>query len=71
MDSAYDHLQEEILPRKEDGIEDGQANQSLNDEFQEAYKAVANSPWGATIGGLWGTVKKAVSITPAIRLGWL
>ena len=73
MDSAYDHIQEENFPKdpeptspKAPGTEDaagaeGQAPPvTLNDEFQEAYKAMASSPWGMKIGGLWGTVKKAV-----------
>ncbi|KAF2670429.1 BSD-domain-containing protein [Microthyrium microscopicum] len=55
MDSAYDHIQEENFPKDPDTP----TQASLNTEFQEAYQAVANSPWGATLGGLWGTVKKA------------
>ncbi|KEF52469.1 uncharacterized protein A1O9_11311 [Exophiala aquamarina CBS 119918] len=32
--------------------------QNLQTEFQETFKAFSNSPWGATLGGLWGNVKK-------------
>ena len=32
--------------------------QSLQSEFQETFKAFSNSPWGATLGGFWGNVKK-------------
>jgi len=32
--------------------------QNLQTEFQETFKAFSNSPWGATLGGFWGNVKK-------------
>jgi hypothetical protein len=63
MDAAYDHIQEETFPEDEEGkVHDKVAGEdpSLNEEFQEAYKAISNSPWGARLGGLWGTVKKQV-----------
>jgi hypothetical protein len=63
MDAAYDHIQEENFPEDEEGkVQDKSAEKeaSLNSEFQEAYKAISNSPWGARIGGLWGSVKKQV-----------
>jgi hypothetical protein len=63
MDAAYDHIQEEIFPEDEEGkVHDKAAGEepSLNSEFQEAYKAISNSPWGARLGGIWGTVKKQV-----------
>lgn len=63
MDVAYDHIQEETL------TDDNQASSSsdkkptqppptLNAEFQDAYRAFSNSPWGARIGGFLGNVVK-------------
>lgn len=67
MDLAYDHIVEESLPKEDDGKkrrEGGsgaeQAQQSLNAEFQDAYKAFSASPWGAKIGGFFGNVVKQV-----------
>lgn len=34
---------------------------SLNKDFQEAYKAISSSPWGAKLGGFFGSVVKQVS----------
>jgi hypothetical protein len=70
MDVAYDHIQEETFPKDEDGKdrEPTAEHTPLNVEFQEAYQAVANSPWGATLGGLWGSVKKQVRVTSPLRL---
>jgi hypothetical protein len=68
MDAAYDQIvQEETLPKEGEVAQEGEAAQeaaaapSLNTELKEAYDAVASSPWAATLGGFWGTVKKAVS----------
>ncbi|KUI55627.1 hypothetical protein VP1G_03090 [Cytospora mali] len=62
MDLAYDHIVEESLPKEEDGKRKAsgaeQTQQSLNDEIQDAYKAFSASPWGAKIGGFFGTVVK-------------
>ncbi|KAJ4312417.1 hypothetical protein N0V84_009953 [Fusarium piperis] len=64
MDLAYDHIQEDVYAKKPEGSEskDGskpeQAQSSLNEDFQEAYKALSNSPWGARIGGFLGNVVK-------------
>lgn len=65
MDLAYDHIVEESLPREDDGKirnNDGleQTQNSLNAEIQDAYKAFSASPWGAKIGGFFGTVVKQV-----------
>jgi hypothetical protein len=63
MDAAYDHIQEETFPEDVEGKVHNEAageEASLNTEFQEAYKAISNSPWGARLGGLWGTVRKQV-----------
>lgn len=63
MDIAYDHIQEENFKEGEKKEESSNSTQNnLSQEFQEAYNAVSNSPWGARIGGLWGTVKKQVCI---------
>jgi hypothetical protein len=69
MDVAYDHIQEDTFPNDESGKpkETSAEPTTLNDEFQEAYQAVANSPWGARLGGLWGTVKKQVGISSTDR----
>lgn len=69
MDLAYDHIVEESLPREDDGKRSAgstgaeQTQQSLNAEIQDAYKAFSASPWGAKIGGFFGTVVKQVEMT--------
>lgn len=65
MDLAYDHIVEESLPREDDGKKQRnegaeQTQNSLNAEIQDAYKAFSASPWGAKIGGFFGTVVKQV-----------
>lgn len=68
MDLAYDHIVEESLPKEEDGKRNktsGSAEQtqnSLNAEFQDAYKAFSASPWGAKLGGFFGNVVKQVRL---------
>lgn len=66
MDLAYDHIVEESLPKEDDGKRKNsgveQTQQSLNDEIQDAYKAFSASPWGAKIGGFFGTVVKQVCL---------
>ncbi|KAG8629031.1 hypothetical protein KVT40_002896 [Elsinoe batatas] len=60
MDVAYDHIQEEALAADESSRaerKDGDRPAGLNAEFQEAFKAVSASPWGARLGGLWGSVR--------------
>lgn len=34
------------------------ARQSLQTELQETFQAFSNTTWGATLGGLWGNVRK-------------
>lgn len=61
MDVAYDHIQEEVLSPDEAAKkeEDSKRKQSsLNSEFQEAYKSISASPWGAKLGGFLSDVKK-------------
>jgi hypothetical protein len=64
MDAVYDHIQEITFPKEDEVAQEAAAesSQSLNTELKEAYNAVASSPWAATLGGFWGTVKKAVRI---------
>ncbi|TKA61328.1 hypothetical protein B0A49_09923 [Cryomyces minteri] len=58
MDVAYDHIQEEALSPDEPLDKQDNDQRGLNSEFQEAFKAVSASPWGARLGGFFGTVKK-------------
>ncbi|KAF4962790.1 hypothetical protein FSARC_9165, partial [Fusarium sarcochroum] len=63
MDLAYDHITEDGYAKKTEEPKDGtqpqpQAQSSLNDDLQDAYKAFSNSPWGARIGGFFGNVVK-------------
>ena len=66
MDLAYDHITEESLPKDAEGSENRSSQQqsTLNADFQEAYKAISSSPWGARIGGFFGNVVKQVCPTP-------
>ena len=59
MDVAYDQIQEEGLP-EDQSDQQSQQGGGLNSEFQEAFKAVSASPWGAKLGGFFGQVKKQV-----------
>ena len=66
MDLAYDHIQESALTpedidasRKQQGQGNTNTN-TLNSDFQEAYKAISSSPWGAKLGGFFGSVVKQV-----------
>jgi hypothetical protein len=64
MDLAYDHIQESALSPDE-SAENGvkkPASFTLNNDFQEAYRAISSSPWGARLGGLFGSVVKQVSV---------
>ncbi|RFU35129.1 hypothetical protein B7463_g1193, partial [Scytalidium lignicola] len=63
MDLAYDHIQEEALaqdksPASDATNKDEHPESSLNADFQEAYKAISSSPWGAKLGGFFGSVVK-------------
>ncbi|GAB7349303.1 hypothetical protein MBLNU459_g8444t1 [Dothideomycetes sp. NU459] len=58
MDVAYDHIQEEALSPEEAAGRSGEPQNNLNTEFQQAFKAVSASPWGAKLGGFFGQVKK-------------
>ncbi|KAK0743290.1 hypothetical protein B0T18DRAFT_392094 [Schizothecium vesticola] len=67
MDIAYDHLQESFTEeattqpnRASSSTDSNQPAQpaTLNAEIQDAYRAISNSPWGARIGGFFGSVVK-------------
>jgi len=64
MDLAYDHIQEDALPKEEEQSEhkEKRPETTLNSDFQEAYKAISSSPWGAKLGGFFGSVVKQVNI---------
>lgn len=73
MDVAYDHITENSFPKTKEESEEGkQENKgaekpepTLNEDFQEAYKAFSASPWGSRIGGFFGNVVKQVCTTPS------
>jgi hypothetical protein len=65
MDFAYDQIQEESLPADREGQPPNNNNNNnelppidLNTEFQQAFKAVSASPWGARLGGFFAQAKK-------------
>ncbi|KAI9650859.1 hypothetical protein NHQ30_000894 [Ciborinia camelliae] len=58
MDLAYDHIQEEALQPDQNKEKSAQPAPTLNADFQEAYKAISSSPWGAKLGGFFGSVVK-------------
>jgi len=59
MDLAYDHIQEQALaPENEAEKKEKKPESTLNSDFQEAYKAISSSPWGARLGGFFGNVVK-------------
>ena len=60
MDSAYDHIQEEVLRQDPSTAESNekQPEGNLSTELQEAYKSFSTSPWGARLGGFLGSVRK-------------
>ncbi|KAI4746349.1 BSD-domain-containing protein [Aureobasidium sp. EXF-12298] len=59
MDFAYDQIQEESLPADREGQPStSQPPTDLNTEFQQAFKAVSASPWGARLGGFFAQAKK-------------
>lgn len=63
MDVAYDHVQEEALaPSDEQSARQSSSDQSgqhdLNNDLQEAFKAVSASPWGEKLGGWFSQARK-------------
>ena len=67
MDLAYDHIQESALSPDETAENGGKkpGPSTLNTDFQEAYKAISSSPWGARLGGFFGSVVKQVCFVRA------
>lgn len=62
MDLAYDQIQGQALapePATEKKEKEPETT-TLNSDFQEAYKAISSSPWGAKLGGFFGSVVKQV-----------
>jgi hypothetical protein len=71
MEFAYDHIQEETVasgPSDGKGKDPERPKESLNEEFQEAYRAISASPWGAKFGSFIGTVKKQVCFRSYVHL---
>jgi hypothetical protein len=65
MDLAYDQIAADALPKDNDqGSASRNAEQhqqpTLNDDLQEAYKAISTSAWGSRLGGFFGNVVKQV-----------
>lgn len=64
MDTAYDHIQEEIYSSNKDETTSNSSNATekpsadLNTELSETFRAFSASPWGTRIGGLWDNVRK-------------
>lgn len=63
MDLAYDQIAADALPKdNEQGSNDNKGDQkqqpTLNEEVQEAYKAISTSAWGTKLGGFFGNVVK-------------
>ncbi|KAI5204528.1 BSD-domain-containing protein [Aureobasidium subglaciale] len=60
MDFAYDQIQEESLPADSSSQQNPSDRPAtdLNTEFQQAFKAVSASPWGARLGGFFAQAKK-------------
>ncbi|POS83199.1 hypothetical protein EPUL_004730, partial [Erysiphe pulchra] len=59
MDLLYDHIQEKALTPDEDSKKvEKETENTLNSDFQEAYKVISSSPWGIKIGGLLGNFVK-------------
>ncbi|EHK99007.1 putative BSD domain-containing protein C22A12.14c [Glarea lozoyensis 74030] len=68
MDLAYDHIQEEALsPDEPVDKKEKKPETTLNSDFQEAYKAISSSPWGAKLGGFFGSVVKQSSLISRTR----
>lgn len=65
MDVPYDRIQESTLsldrsstPTPAEPGSTKAKQPTLNEEFQDTFRAFQNSPWGTKIGGLWGNVRK-------------
>lgn len=61
MDLAYDHIQKTAYPADQSDAADTptpEHQSSLNNDLQDAYKAIPSSAWGIKIGGFLGNVVK-------------
>ncbi|KYK54969.1 hypothetical protein DCS_06930 [Drechmeria coniospora] len=61
MDLTYDHIQVEAYSAdrtESTGTPKPGEQSSLNDDIQDAYKAISSSPWGLKIGDFLGNVVK-------------
>ncbi|OBT49788.1 hypothetical protein VE04_09964 [Pseudogymnoascus sp. 24MN13] len=69
---AYDHIQESARrpTSRSSAVGNNGANgeggkqtaqNTLNADFQDAYKAISSCPWGSRLGGFFGSVVKQVS----------
>ncbi len=68
MDVAYDQITADALPKdNEQSSSDNAPDQhsTLNDDLQEAYRAISTSSWGSRLGGFLGNVVKQVESNPA------
>jgi hypothetical protein len=72
MDLAYDQIAADALPKdNEQSSSENKATEqqaSLNEDLQEAYRAISTSAWGSKLGGFFGTVVKQVMET-SVDLG--
>ena len=60
METAYDHINEDVLS-PEDAQKQAAAKEqegTLGGDLQDAYKTFSATPWGASIGGFLGSVRK-------------
>lgn len=64
MDFVYDHTLTSDTPgpskKGKEPAQGEQKEESLNEEFRQAYQAISNSPWGARLGAFAGSVWKQV-----------
>ncbi|KAH8666384.1 hypothetical protein BX600DRAFT_435790 [Xylariales sp. PMI_506] len=62
MDLAYDQIAADALPQDNEASSSEnrrpEQQSTLNDDLQEAYKAISTSAWGSRLGGFFGSVVK-------------
>ncbi|TGZ79634.1 hypothetical protein EX30DRAFT_333192 [Ascodesmis nigricans] len=72
MDLAYDYTFQKSIESSEaepkssedsKGKQPAKQEETLSEEFQQAYKAISNSPWGAKFGAFAGSVWKQADST--------
>ncbi len=63
MDLAYDNIAKEALPKdaEQSSEKKPETQPSLNEDIQEAYRAISSSSWGSWLGGQVGKVVKQVN----------